>query len=157
TAGRRGDRLDRRAAGHRRCGRRPGAGAARQRHPLWRRRVQGACARRARRADRKALRLWACPGWRGGGAPGDPEPPRRVRPDDGPRGLPLDLGGRRRPPLPRRLMLLYRLLVTLGWPLVWLVFRPRVQGREHVRVKGGLVICPTHLSGFDALAIAFAM
>ena len=54
-------------------------------------------------------------------------------------------------------MLLYRLLVTLGWPLVWLVFRPRVQGREHVRVKGGLVICPTHLSGFDALAVAFAM
>jgi 1-acyl-sn-glycerol-3-phosphate acyltransferase len=54
-------------------------------------------------------------------------------------------------------MLLYRLLVTLGWPLAWLVFRPRVRGREHLRVKGGLVICPVHLSGFDALAVAYAM
>ena len=54
-------------------------------------------------------------------------------------------------------MLLYRLLVTLGRPLVWLVFRPSVQGREHVRVQGGLVICPTHLSGFDAAAVAIAM
>jgi 1-acyl-sn-glycerol-3-phosphate acyltransferase len=54
-------------------------------------------------------------------------------------------------------MLLYRLFVTLGRPLVWLVFRPRVRGRENVRVKGGLVICPTHLSGFDTLAVAFAM
>jgi 1-acyl-sn-glycerol-3-phosphate acyltransferase len=54
-------------------------------------------------------------------------------------------------------MLLYRLLLTLGRPLGWLVFRPRVQGREHLRVKGGLVISPTHLSGFDALAVACAM
>jgi 1-acyl-sn-glycerol-3-phosphate acyltransferase len=54
-------------------------------------------------------------------------------------------------------MLLYRLLLTLGWPLGRLVFRPRVHGREHLRVKGGLVICPTHLSGFDALAVACAM
>jgi 1-acyl-sn-glycerol-3-phosphate acyltransferase len=54
-------------------------------------------------------------------------------------------------------MVVYRLLVTLGWPLAWLVFRPRVRGREHIRGKGGLVICPTHLSGFDALAVAFAM
>jgi 1-acyl-sn-glycerol-3-phosphate acyltransferase len=54
-------------------------------------------------------------------------------------------------------MLLYRLLVTLGRPLVWLVFRPSVQGREHVRLRGGLVICPTHLSGFDGPAVAVAM
>lgn len=54
-------------------------------------------------------------------------------------------------------MLLYRVLVMLAWPLVWSLFRPRVRGREHLRAKGGLVICPTHLSGFDAFAIAFAM
>jgi 1-acyl-sn-glycerol-3-phosphate acyltransferase len=54
-------------------------------------------------------------------------------------------------------MLLYRLLVTIGWPVAWLVFRPVVRGREHLRLKGGVVICPTHLSGFDALAMAFAM
>jgi 1-acyl-sn-glycerol-3-phosphate acyltransferase len=54
-------------------------------------------------------------------------------------------------------MVLYRLFVTLGWPLAWLVFRPRVRGRENLRVRDGVVVCPTHLSGFDALAIAFAM
>jgi 1-acyl-sn-glycerol-3-phosphate acyltransferase len=54
-------------------------------------------------------------------------------------------------------MFLYRLLVTLGWPLGWLVFRPAVRGREHLQVKGGLVICPMHLSGFDAMAVAYAM
>ena len=54
-------------------------------------------------------------------------------------------------------MFLYRLLVTLGWPLGWLVFRPVVRGREHLEVKGGLVSCPTHLSGFDAMAVAYAM
>jgi 1-acyl-sn-glycerol-3-phosphate acyltransferase len=54
-------------------------------------------------------------------------------------------------------MVVYQLLVKLCWPIAWLVFRPRVRGREHVRAKGGLVICPTHLSGFDAFAVAFAM
>jgi 1-acyl-sn-glycerol-3-phosphate acyltransferase len=54
-------------------------------------------------------------------------------------------------------MLLYRLLLTLFWPLAWLLFRPQARGREHVRVKGGVVICPTHLSGFDALAVAVAI
>ena len=54
-------------------------------------------------------------------------------------------------------MFLYRLLVTLSWPLARLLFRPRVVGREHVRVKGGFVISPTHLSGFDALAVAYAV
>ncbi len=49
-----------------------------------------------------------------------------------------------------------RLLVTLGWPLARLIFRPRVTGREHVR-RGGLVVAPTHLSGFDGLAVAYAL
>jgi 1-acyl-sn-glycerol-3-phosphate acyltransferase len=54
-------------------------------------------------------------------------------------------------------MLLYRLLVAVWWPLARIAFRPRVRGRENLRVKSGLVICPTHLSGFDALAVAYAM
>jgi 1-acyl-sn-glycerol-3-phosphate acyltransferase len=54
-------------------------------------------------------------------------------------------------------MLLYRLLVTLGVPLGWLVFRPRVSGKEHVPRRGGFVVSPTHLSGFDGLAISYAL
>ena len=54
-------------------------------------------------------------------------------------------------------MLVYRLLVTLSLPLDWLLFRPRVHGREHVPRRGGFILCPTHLSGFDVLAVAYAM
>lgn len=54
-------------------------------------------------------------------------------------------------------MLLYRLLVGLGLPLGWLVFRPRVSGKEHVPSRGGCVVSPTHLSGWDTLAIAYAL
>jgi 1-acyl-sn-glycerol-3-phosphate acyltransferase len=54
-------------------------------------------------------------------------------------------------------MLVYRLLVTLALPLVWLVFRPRVKGKEHVPRRGGFVVSPTHLSGFDALAVSCAL
>jgi 1-acyl-sn-glycerol-3-phosphate acyltransferase len=51
---------------------------------------------------------------------------------------------------------LYRLLIVLGRPLAWLLFHPRVDGREHVPA-GGVVVCPNHVSGFDALAVAFAL
>lgn len=54
-------------------------------------------------------------------------------------------------------MLLYRLLVTLGLPLAWLVFRPRISGKEHVPRRGGCVVSPTHLSGFDGVAISYAL
>lgn len=54
-------------------------------------------------------------------------------------------------------MLLNRLLVSVGRPLGRIVFRPRVRGREHLPRKGGLVLCPTHLSGFDGLAVAYAV
>jgi 1-acyl-sn-glycerol-3-phosphate acyltransferase len=53
-------------------------------------------------------------------------------------------------------MLLYRLLVMVGTPLGKLVFRPRVTGREHLP-RGGCVVCPNHLSGFDVLAVAYAL
>jgi 1-acyl-sn-glycerol-3-phosphate acyltransferase len=54
-------------------------------------------------------------------------------------------------------MLLYRLLVAIGPPLARLVFRPCVTGTESVPRTGGYVVCPNHLSGFDVLAVAFAI
>src|SRR5215470_11600726 len=54
-------------------------------------------------------------------------------------------------------MFVYRLLVTLGLPLGWLIFRPRVRGKENVPRRGGFVVSPTHLSGLDALAISYAL
>ncbi len=54
-------------------------------------------------------------------------------------------------------MLFYRLLIAAGRPIAWLIFRPRVDGRENVPAKGGFVVCPNHLSGFDVLAVAYAM
>jgi 1-acyl-sn-glycerol-3-phosphate acyltransferase len=53
-------------------------------------------------------------------------------------------------------MLLYRLFVVLGRPLAWLVFRPCVRGREHLP-SGGFVVAPTHFSGFDVLAVGYAI
>ena len=53
-------------------------------------------------------------------------------------------------------MLLYRLLVVIGRPLGKLLFRPRVSGREHLP-RGGCAVCPNHLSGFDVLALAYAL
>jgi 1-acyl-sn-glycerol-3-phosphate acyltransferase len=53
-------------------------------------------------------------------------------------------------------MLLARILVTVGRPLVLVLFRPRVRGREHLS-DGGVVVAPIHLSGFDALAVAYAL
>jgi len=53
--------------------------------------------------------------------------------------------------------MLYRFLVGLGRPLGWAVFRPRVTGRAHLPRHGGLVVCPNHLSGFDVLAVGFAV
>lgn len=53
--------------------------------------------------------------------------------------------------------MLYRLLVGLGRPLAWAVFRSQVTGRGNVPRSGGMVVCPNHLSGFDALAVGFAV
>ncbi len=54
-------------------------------------------------------------------------------------------------------MLLYRIVIAVVRPLAWIVFRPRVHGREHVRGEHGLVVCPNHLSGFDSVAVAYAI
>jgi 1-acyl-sn-glycerol-3-phosphate acyltransferase len=53
-------------------------------------------------------------------------------------------------------MLLYRLVILVGSPIAWILFRPRVRGRENLGSKGGLVICPNHLSGFDVFAVGYA-
>jgi 1-acyl-sn-glycerol-3-phosphate acyltransferase len=53
--------------------------------------------------------------------------------------------------------LLQRVLVTVGRPFAWLVFRPQVRGRQHLVAKSGLVVCPNHLSGFDVLAVAYGI
>lgn len=54
-------------------------------------------------------------------------------------------------------MALARVLLTLGTPLVALVFRPIVRGREHLPRTGGVVVAPIHLSGWDTLAVAYAV
>jgi hypothetical protein len=41
-------------------------------------------------------------------------------------------------------------------PLARLAFRPRVRGREHLAATG-FVLGANHLSGFDSLALAFAL
>jgi 1-acyl-sn-glycerol-3-phosphate acyltransferase len=52
-------------------------------------------------------------------------------------------------------MLLYRIATTFSRPLVWVVFRPRVSGRKNLP-RGGFVLSPNHLSGFDVVAISYA-
>lgn len=54
-------------------------------------------------------------------------------------------------------MLLYRVAIVLWRPVAWIVFRPCVRGRENVASNVGLVVCPNHLSGFDAFAVAYAL
>jgi len=54
-------------------------------------------------------------------------------------------------------MLVYRIAAIISRPFVWFVFRPRVRGREHLPARGGFVLCPTHLSGFDTVAAVYAM
>jgi 1-acyl-sn-glycerol-3-phosphate acyltransferase len=47
-------------------------------------------------------------------------------------------------------------LAAVGKPLARLAFRPRVRGREHL-AAGGFVLGANHLSGFDSLALVFAL
>jgi len=54
-------------------------------------------------------------------------------------------------------VILYRVAVLLSRLLARVLFRPEVRGLEHVPARGGVVLAPTHLSGFDAFAIAGTM
>jgi 1-acyl-sn-glycerol-3-phosphate acyltransferase len=49
-----------------------------------------------------------------------------------------------------------RAVFMLARPLVFLVFRPRIVGREHLP-PGGCVVSANHLSGFDAWALAYVL
>jgi 1-acyl-sn-glycerol-3-phosphate acyltransferase len=48
-----------------------------------------------------------------------------------------------RPPL------LYNVVAALSWPVLYGLFRLRVQGRENVPQDGGMVLSCNHLSNFD--------
>jgi 1-acyl-sn-glycerol-3-phosphate acyltransferase len=50
---------------------------------------------------------------------------------------------RLRPPL------IYRVVATLSWPILYGPFRLRVQGKEKVPASGGYVLACNHLSNFD--------
>jgi 1-acyl-sn-glycerol-3-phosphate acyltransferase len=50
---------------------------------------------------------------------------------------------RLRPPL------IYRVVATLSWPILYGLFRLRVQGKENVPARGGYVLACNHLSNFD--------
>jgi 1-acyl-sn-glycerol-3-phosphate acyltransferase len=53
--------------------------------------------------------------------------------------------------------MIYRLVVLLTWPVIRLLFRPRVSGLEHLPREGGYVLSPNHLSGFDVWAVSYAL
>jgi 1-acyl-sn-glycerol-3-phosphate acyltransferase len=53
-------------------------------------------------------------------------------------------------------MLLYRVVTLVARPLIWLVFRPCVRGREQLP-RGGCVLAATHLSGWDVVALSYAV
>jgi len=52
---------------------------------------------------------------------------------------------------------LYRVAVALLRLPVRLAFRPQVRGLEHLPPRGGFVVASNHLSGFDVLALAYAL
>jgi 1-acyl-sn-glycerol-3-phosphate acyltransferase len=54
-------------------------------------------------------------------------------------------------------VILYRLVGIVTRPVIGLLFRPRVQGLEHLPRGGGFVLSPNHLSGFDAWAVSYAL
>jgi 1-acyl-sn-glycerol-3-phosphate acyltransferase len=59
----------------------------------------------------------------------------------------------RTPPSPPRR---YRVLAWLSRPIVAVIFRPRVTGREHLP-QGGFVLSANHLSAFDVVALGYPL
>jgi 1-acyl-sn-glycerol-3-phosphate acyltransferase len=51
-------------------------------------------------------------------------------------------------------MVIHRIVSTLSRPLVWLVFRPDVQGTARIP-ESGCVVSANHLSGFDSWALTY--
>jgi 1-acyl-sn-glycerol-3-phosphate acyltransferase len=54
-------------------------------------------------------------------------------------------------------VILYRVVGFVTRPLIAVLFRPRVHGREHLPDTGGFVLAANHLSGFDAWAVSYAI
>jgi len=52
---------------------------------------------------------------------------------------------------------LYRLLRAAVTPPVGLLFRPRVEGLEHVPRRGPAILCANHLSFLDPIVVAIAL
>src|SRR5438046_434092 len=53
-------------------------------------------------------------------------------------------------------MTFYRFVSVITGLVARPLFRPQVRGRENVPA-GGFVLCANHLSGFDSLAVAYAL
>lgn len=51
--------------------------------------------------------------------------------------------------MPPRPPLLYNVVAVFSWPLLYGLFRLRVQGRENVPASGGFILACNHLSNFD--------
>jgi 1-acyl-sn-glycerol-3-phosphate acyltransferase len=51
--------------------------------------------------------------------------------------------------VPPRPPLLYNVVAAFSWPLLYGLFRLRVQGRENVPASGGFILACNHLSNFD--------
>jgi 1-acyl-sn-glycerol-3-phosphate acyltransferase len=51
--------------------------------------------------------------------------------------------------MPPRPPLLYNVVAAFSWPLLYGLFRLRVQGRDNVPAQGGLILACNHLSNFD--------
>lgn len=52
--------------------------------------------------------------------------------------------------------MLYWILLVAGRPIAWMLFRPLVHGRDRLP-RGGFVVAPNHLSGWDSIAVAYAL
>ena len=50
---------------------------------------------------------------------------------------------------PPRPSLLYAVIAALTWPLLYVVFRLRARGKEHLPAAGGYVLAANHWSNFD--------
>ena len=59
-----------------------------------------------------------------------------------------------RPPRPS---FFYSLVAVLSWPLVYLLFRYRASGKEHLPAAGGYVLAAGHVSNLDPWPLAFAL
>ena len=51
----------------------------------------------------------------------------------------------------------YQLIGLVSWPAVYLLFRLRARGREHIPPSGGFVLAANHTSNFDPWPLGFPL